>query len=285
MFMTYAKLKWMTNDYHLTAAMDVIAREGGLAMVHAESGLVTDYLEDRSLKKGEGQKEVFLKTRPDFLEAEAMFRALSIAAVIDCPLYIVHLTTAKGLAVLERARSEGHLVYVETCPQYLTMTNAEVQRQGALAKIGPPLRTELDRMALWKAIQRGFVEVIGSDHAPKVKRKDDPFFEAPYGSPQTETMLTVTYDEGVNTGRIGVSRLVAMLCENPSKIFGLFPKNGILQRGSDVMWWLFDPSPAFTIQHRRINTPGLRIPSTKGDNALGDRPGDARGRCWSRMEQ
>ena len=112
MFMTYAKLKWMTNDYHLTAAMDVIAREGGLAMVHAESGLVTDYLEDRSLKKGEGQKEVFLKTRPDFLEAEAMFRALSIAAVIDCPLYIVHLTTAKGLAVLERARSEGHLVYV-----------------------------------------------------------------------------------------------------------------------------------------------------------------------------
>jgi len=249
MFMTYAKLKWMTDDYHLTAAMDVIAQQGGLAMVHAESGLVTDYLEDRSLKRGEDQKEVFLKTRPDFLEAEAMFRALSISAVMECPLYIVHLTTAKGLKVLERARGEGQLVYVETCPQYLTMTDAELQKQGALAKIGPALRTEMDRMALWKAIQRGFVEVIGSDHAPKIKRKEDPFFEAPYGSPQTETMLTVTYDEGVNTGRIGVSRLVAMLCENPSKIFGLFPKKGIVQKGSDADLVIFDPAQVFTIQH------------------------------------
>ena len=65
MFMTYAKLKWMTDDYHLTAAMDLIAECGGLAMVHAENGLVTDYLEDRSLKRGEDQKKVFLKTRPD----------------------------------------------------------------------------------------------------------------------------------------------------------------------------------------------------------------------------
>ena len=76
MFMTYAKLKWMTDDYYLTAAMDLIAERGGLAMVHAEDGLVTDYLEDRSLKRGEDQKKVFLKTRPDYLEAEAIFRAL-----------------------------------------------------------------------------------------------------------------------------------------------------------------------------------------------------------------
>jgi dihydropyrimidinase len=250
MFMTYAKLKWMTDDYHLTAAMDLIAQYGGLAMVHAESGLVIDYLEDRSLKRGEDQKEVFLKTRPDYLEAEAIFRALSIAAVMDCPLYIVHLTTAKGVDVLERARAEGQWVYVETCPQYLTQTDAELQRLGPLAKIAPPLRTEMDRMALWKAIQRGVVEVVASDHAPKAKKKEDPFFEAPYGSPQTETLLTVTYDEGVNTGRIGVCKLVEMLCENPAKIFGLFPKKGILEKGSDADLVLFDPTQAFTIGHR-----------------------------------
>src|SRR3972149_10027620 len=86
MFMTYAKLKWMTDDYHLTAAMDVIAECGGLAMIHAENGLVTDYLEDRSLKRGEDQKKVFLKTRPDLLEAEAIFRALTIATITRCPL-------------------------------------------------------------------------------------------------------------------------------------------------------------------------------------------------------
>jgi hypothetical protein len=83
----------------------------------------------------------------------------------------------------------------------LTVTDAKLQKLGPLAKIGPPLRTEKDRLALWKAIQRGLIDVVASDHAPKAKKMDDPFFEAPYGSPQSETMLTVTYDEGVNKKR------------------------------------------------------------------------------------
>ena len=250
MFMTYAKLKWMTDDYHLTAAMDRIAECGGLAMVHAENGLATDYLEDRSLKKAEDQKEVFLKTRPDFLEAEAIFRALSISAITHCPLYIVHLSTGKGVLPIERAKEEGRMVYVETCPQYLTLTNETLLRLGPLAKIGPPLRTESDRLALWEATQKGTIDTIASDHAPKVKKIDDPFFEAAYGSPQAETMLTIAYDEGVNTGRIGVCRLVQLFSENPAKIFGLYPKKGVIQVGSDADLILFDPNRAHTIQHR-----------------------------------
>jgi len=250
MFMTYAKLKWMTDDYHLTAAMDIIANCGGLAMVHAESGLVTDYLEDRSLKKGEDPKEVFLKTRPDYLEAEAIFRAISIAAVTRCPLYIVHLSTARGVAPIQQARTEGQVVYAETCPQYLTMTDEELQKLGPLAKIGPPLRTEKDRLALWEAIQKGIVDVVASDHAPKAKKMDDPFFEAPFGSPQAETMLTITYAEGVNTGRIGPCKLVQLLCENPAKIFGLYPKKGVVQKGSDADLVIFDPNQLHTIQYK-----------------------------------
>jgi dihydropyrimidinase len=250
MFMTYAKLKWMTDDYSLTAAMDRIADCGGLAMVHAENGLATDYLEDRSLKKGEDQKKNFLKTRPDLLEAEAIFRALSISAITGCPLYIVHLSTAKGVAPIERAKEEGRTVYVETCPQYLTLTNEALLQLGPLAKIGPPLRTEADRLALWKAIQKGTVDTIASDHAPKVKKIDDAFFEAPYGSPQAETMLTITYDEGVNTGRIGVCKLARLFSENPAKIFGFYPKKGVIQKGSDADLILFDPNRVHTIQHR-----------------------------------
>jgi len=250
MFMTYAKLKWMTDDYHLTAAMDLISECGGLAMVHAENGLVTDYLEDRSLKKGEDQKKVFLKTRPDYLEAEAIFRALSISAVTHCPLYIVHLSTAKGVSPIEQAKAEGMTVYVETCPQYLTMTDAKLQRLGPLAKIGPPLRTEIDRLALWEAIERGVIDVVASDHAPKAKKRDDPFFEAPYGSPQAETMLNVTYDEGVNKGRIALCKLVQLLSESPARIFGLYPKKGIIQGGSDADLIIFDPNQIHTIQHK-----------------------------------
>ena len=250
MFMTYAKLKWMTDDYHLTAAMDLIAECGGLAMVHAENGLVTDYLEDRSLKRGEDQKKVFLKTRPDYLEAEAIFRALTIAAITRCPLYIVHLSTEKGVIPIQKAREEGQRVYVETCPQYLTMTDAKLQKLGPLAKIGPPLRTEKDRIALWKAIERGLIDVVASDHAPKAKRTEDPFFEAPYGSPQSETMLTVTYDEGVNKKKIKPSKLVQLFSENPAKIFGLYPKKGVLKKGSDADLVIFDPKYVHTLQHK-----------------------------------
>jgi dihydropyrimidinase len=268
MFMTYAKLKWMTDDYHLTAAMDLISDGGGLAMVHAENGLVTDYLEDRSLRRREDQKKVFLKTRPDLLEAEAIFRALTIAAITRCPLYIVHLSTEKGVIPIQRAKEEGQRVYVETCPQYLTMTDAKLQKLGPLAKIGPPLRTEKDRLALWKAIQKGLIDVVASDHAPKAKKIEDPFFESPYGSPQSETMLTVTYDEGVNKKRIKPNKLVQLFSENPAKIFGLYPKKGTIQIGSDADLVIFDPKHAHTIRHENQHS-GAPYTLYEGRRCLG----------------
>ena len=268
MFMTYAKLKWMTDDYHLTAAMDLISDGGGLAMVHAENGLVTDYLEDRSLKRGEDQKKVFLKTRPDLLEAEAIFRALTIASITRCPLYIVHLSTEKGVIPIQRAKEEGQRVYVETCPQYLTMTDAKLQKLGPLAKIGPPLRNEKDRLALWKAIQKGLIDVVASDHAPKAKKIEDPFFESPYGSPQSETMLTVTYDEGVNKKRIKPNKLVQLFSENPAKIFGLYPKKGTIQKGSDADLVIFDPKHAHTIRHENQHS-GAPYTLYEGRRCLG----------------
>jgi len=142
------------------------------------------------------------------------------------------------------------VVYAETCPQYLSLTDEILQKTGPLAKIGPPLRYEKDRMALWEAIRRGTIDTVASDHAPKAKKISDPFFEAPFGSPSAETMLTLTYEEGVNTGRIGVCKLVQLLCENPAKIFGLFPKKGILKEGGDADVVIFDPVLAHAIEHR-----------------------------------
>ncbi|MFB3883969.1 MAG: dihydroorotase family protein [Thermodesulfobacteriota bacterium] len=249
MFMAYAKLKWMTDDYHLTKAMDLISNCGGLAMVHAENGMVTDYLEDRSLKNGEDQKKVFLKTRPDLLEAEAIFRAVTLAAVTRCPLYIVHVSTAKGVIPIQQAKEEGQVLYAETSPLYLTLTDSTLQKLGPLAKVGPALRTEKDRLALWKAIQKGIIDTIASDHAPKAKKKEDPFFEAPYGAPAAETMLTVTYDEGVNKRRVDPRKLARLFSENPARIFGLYPKKGVLQKGSDADLILLDPNQIHTIRH------------------------------------
>jgi len=248
MFMTYAKLKWMSDDYQLMRTFDIIAQAGGMGMVHAENGLATDYLQDKYLQLGWDPKEAFVATRPAVLEAEAVNRAIAMAQVAGCPLYIVHLTAREDVEVLARARNKGYRVFGETCPQYLTLTSEEVFENGALAKIGPPLRSEDDNQALWKALASGVIDTIASDHAPKPKTRDDDFFEAAYGSPSTETMFPVVYDAGVNGGRLSLVRLAQVMSENPARIFGLYPQKGTLQPGSDADLVIVDPVISHTIK-------------------------------------
>jgi dihydropyrimidinase len=239
MFMTYAKQKWMTDDYFLAKGMDAIAQLGGLAMVHAEDGLAIDYLEDkyRTLP----QKEMYLQTKPGVLEADAVFRAISLAEVMSCPLYIVHVSSMRTLEPIQWARARGRLLYTETCPQYLCLTDKDLREKGPLAKIGPPLRTPKDNEAVWRALKTGLIDVIASDHAPKDKKIDDDFLEALVGAPSTETMFPVTYQRGVNEGRLDLCTLVRAMSESPARIFGLFPRKGILQKGSDADLVLLDP--------------------------------------------
>jgi dihydropyrimidinase len=255
MFMTYAKLGWMTDDYHLAKAMDVISQLGGLAMVHGEDGLSIDYLEDKY--RDWPQREAFLKMRPDVLEADAVYRAISIAEVMNCPLYIAHISAGRALEPIVKARERGQTVYTETCPQYLCLTDNDLQEKGPLAKIGPPLRTTADNEALWDACRKGLIDVIASDHAPKDKKIDDDFFDAPFGSPSSETMLVVTYQRGVNDGRWNLVGLVRALSERPAKIFGLYPQKGVLREGSDADLVIFDPTKSHTITQKtqHSNTP------------------------------
>jgi len=246
MFMTYAKLGWMTDDYSLARAMDVIAQLGGLAVVHAEDGLSIDYLEDKY--RNEPPKEAFLKMRPDVLEADAVFRAISIAEVMDCSLYIAHISAARSLDPIRTAREKGQTVFTETCPQYLCLTDQAVQEKGPLAKIGPPLRTTQDNEALWEGLRSGQIDVIASDHAPKAKKIDDDFFDAPFGSPSSETMFPVVYQRGINEGRLDLCTTIRALSETPAKIFGLYPQKGTISEGSDADLVILDPKSEHTIR-------------------------------------
>lgn len=241
MFMTYAKLGWMTDDYQLMRTLDILGRSGGMGMVHAENGLATDYLEDRANQAGEDALAAFVSTRPAILEAEAIHRAMAMAQVAGCPLYLPHMTARLGVQEAVRARASGARVYTETCPQYLTLTQEDLRHQGPLAKIGPPLREEADRAALWQGLSDGDLDTIASDHAAKAKSRDDDFFSAPFGSPQAETMLSLTHS-GVLSGRLSPTRWARVLSENPARIFGLYPKKGVLRPGSDADLVLFDPS-------------------------------------------
>ncbi len=246
-FMTYAKLKWMTDDYWMTALMDVVGQERGLVHVHCENGLATDYLEDKYNRAELDAKKMFTAMRPALLEAEATNRAISIAQVMNCAVYIVHNSAAENLEPLRRAKQNGWRVIGETCPHYLALTDETTQQLGSLAKIGPPLRTARDNDALWEGLREGTITTIGSDHAPKAKLGN--FFDSPYGAPHIETMLPVCYDEGVGRGRVSLPTLIAALSETPAKIFGLYPQKGALRVGSDADLVIFDPHKTWTISN------------------------------------
>jgi dihydropyrimidinase len=249
MFMTYAKLGWMTDDYQLMRTLDILSRVGGMGMVHAENGLATDYLEDACNEARVDPVDAFVRTRPAALEAEAVGRAIAMAEVAGCPLYIPHVSAARALAVIAAARHAGRRVYAETCPQYLTLTNRDLLEKKALLKIGPPLRDGADRDALWRGLVDGTLDTVASDHAAKDKTAEDDFFAAPYGSPQVETMVPLVHD-GVVRGLLSLERMVRVLCENPAKIFGLYPMKGTLAPGSDADLVLFDPRARVRIERR-----------------------------------
>jgi len=246
-FMPYIKEGWTTDDYHLMKGMDMLAELGGMAMVHAENGGAIDYLEDKLLTGPDAWKH-FVATHPAAMEEEAIFRAIRMAEVTGCPLYIPHNTTARALRRIREAQEAGLPVYAETCPQYLTLTEEVIEDRGALAKIGPPIRTAEDRAALWQALADGTIQVVGTDHAPKHKDVEGDFLEQPFGSPQIETLLPLVYDGGVNAGHISPVRVAQVLCENPARIFGLYPQKGTIAVGSEADLVVFDPGQAFTIR-------------------------------------
>lgn len=246
-FMTYAKLKWMTDDYWMTALMDVVGQQHGLVHVHCENGLATDYLEDKYNRADADSKKMFTAMRPALLEAEATNRALSIAHVMGCAVYIVHNSAAENLDALRRAKQNNWRYIGETCPQYLALTDETTQRLGPYAKIGPPLRTARDNDALWQGLLEGTLTTIGSDHAPKEKTSD--FFESQYGAPHIETMLPVCYDLAVNHGKLPLTKLIAAMSETPAKTFGLYPQKGAIQVGSDADLVIFDPAKTWTISN------------------------------------
>jgi dihydropyrimidinase len=247
-FLTYLKQGWYTDDYQLIKGMDILAERGGMAMVHAENGGAIDYLEDKYLKGPGASASYFNASRPAALEEEAVFRSIRLAEIVDCPLYVAHVTSARAVDLIRREQAAGRQVFAETCPQYLTLTQDIIEERGALAKIGPPIRSATDRDALWAGLGDGTLQVVSSDHAAKAKDVDGDFLEQGFGAPQMETLLPLVYDGGVNRGRINLIRLVQVLSENPARVFGLYPRKGTLALGSDADLVVFDPNREFTIR-------------------------------------
>ena len=254
MFMTYKKRPWrMCDDDYICNTMDMVASGGGVMQLHCESGNIIEYLENKLIADGHTHPTDFPRACPDWAEEEAINRAVQMSAATHCPTYVVHLSTHLGMERIKQAQSLGQAVWTETCPQYLLLSDAEMARVGPLAKIGPPLRAEdgPDREAMWRGLEQGHTSIVSSDHPPHPQELkqvgwDNIFVtpegaSVPFGSPGLETIVSLTYSEGVVKRGLPIWWLARVMSENPARIFGLYPKKGVIQVGSDADFLIIDP--------------------------------------------
>src|SRR2546422_7724637 len=250
----------MVSDEFIAKTMERLAALGGICQLHCENGDVLAYLEDRAIAEGRTARTDFPPTCPDWTEEEAINRAVLIARLTGCPAYVVHLSTKVGLERIKRAQAEGQKVWTETCPQYLLLTDKEMERWGPFAKTGPPLRPAdgPDGAALWEGSAAGYIATLASDHAPRVPAAKEPgrkniFVDPegkpiPFGAPSLETLVPLAYSEGVVKRGLPLTWLARVLAENPARIFGLYPKKGVIRPGADADLTIWDPTPEWTIQ-------------------------------------
>ncbi len=262
LFMTYRANGVMSDDDSILRVCARVQECGGLPGVHAENTFIAEGNYARFLAAGLQAPRYHALAKPDYVEGEAIHRALFLARVAGSRMYIYHLSTAMGVGLVRRAQAEGQPVIAETCPQYLTLTRDLLeQADGVNWLCSPPLRDERDQQALWGALADGTVSVVSTDEAgynaaDKARAaKSRPLEAIPNGLPGVELRLPVLYTQGVRTGRLSLPRFVALNCENPARAFGLYPRKGTIAPGCDADLILIEPD-----RHRALDVASQHMP-------------------------
>lgn len=250
----------------LFRSFELIAKRGypALGMVHCEEMDIIFVLQERLQKADRKDLAALTESRPNFVEAMRISHALNIAKAAKCPLYIVHISTAEGAEIVAQARREGFPIYTETFPHYLTHT-AEMEKEiGCWGKINPPLRYPKDIDAMWHYMRTGDIGHFGTDcSAGSIATKENGggkhnnIWNSRNGiCGGSEHMLPVLMTFGVHAGRISMEDLVRICCYNNARVFGLYPRKGVLSPGSDADITIIDPNKEAVISPKFYHTMG-----------------------------
>jgi dihydropyrimidinase len=252
LFMAYPGV-FYSDDGQILRAMQKARGNGSMIMMHAENGPAIDVLVKQALERGETDPVHHGLTRPQELEAEATSRAIWLASVAaDCPLYIVHLSASKALEQVKAARDAGRNVFAETCPQYLYLTLEDQLGapgfEGAKWVCSTPLRSrhESHRADLWQGLRTNDLSVVSTDHCPFCFKDQKElglgdFSKIPNGIGGVEHRVDLIY-QGVVDGKLSLARWVETIATTPARMFGLYPRKGVIAPGSDADIVVYDPA-------------------------------------------
>lgn len=259
-FMIYAAEGWQADDRAIFGALEKCKQLGAMLLVHAESSRVLDELIARhhspELMKKYGAR-LHAMTRPNFIEAEAIQRAIMWSEVTGGRLYVVHMSTGEGANIVKAAQARGVDVYAETCVQYLVLDDSVFALpDGHLFACCPQVKKKKDQERLWQGLHSGEVCVISTDtctftREQKARWQGD-WTKIPMGLPGLETLLPLVYTHGVLKERLTMKEFVAKCCTNPAKIMGLYPRKGVIARGSDADVVIMDPKKRIKVDYAKM---------------------------------
>ncbi len=250
-FMMYRSERLAIEDGELVALWKELARCGGMMLLHAENAAMTEYNVRSALRAGKKAPIFHYHTKSNIVEAEAINRAIFIADFLKVPLYNVHMSIKEGVKMYQQARKEGKPFYCETITHYLVLTKDKLEGpRGYNFVCSPPLRTKEDQDALWRGLSDGVISTVGSDQAAYSsvsKKAAGSFDKIPNGLPGMEFRIPILFSEGVLKGRISLNRFVAVTSTNAARIFGLYPRKGVVAPGSDADLVVMNPRTRKTI--------------------------------------
>ncbi|HEY8852265.1 MAG TPA: amidohydrolase family protein, partial [Gemmatimonadaceae bacterium] len=230
-FMIYESEGWQSDDRAMFGTLEKMKEYGTMLLVHAESARVLDELISRyhtpEMMKKYGAR-LHPMTRPNFIEAEAIQRAVQWSEATGGQLYIVHMSTGEGADIIRAAQGRGVPVLAETCVQYLVLDDSVFEKDdGHLYACCPQLKKPKDVERLWKGLKTGEVSVVSTDTCTFNREQkamwNGDWTKIPMGMPGLETLMPLTYTRGVLAGRISLEEMCAKLSTNPAKIMGLYP--------------------------------------------------------------
>ena len=251
-FKAYSTYGFKIDDESLLKVMRTTKAAGGILAVHCENDAAIQLLKTDMASAGLGDAIWHAKSRPPRVESEYIARVCELSALAgNAPVYIVHTSTELGAKRIQTFKGEGVPVFMETCPQYLLLTEQKYTEggnsQGIKYIMAPPLRQENDRAALWQSLSNGVCDTIGTDHCPFCYGEKEAglsdFSKAPGGAPGVQERLALIFTEGVLTGRLTMAEFTDLVSTNPAKVLGLYPRKGTLKVGSDADLVLLKEGP------------------------------------------
>jgi allantoinase len=247
----------------LLTVFTAVAKTGRVISIHAESQELWRYFLDKMKRQGRNDVAAYAQSRPNIVESAAVSRAILIANQAKCRLHIVHTSAKESVELVMQARAKGQSVTFETCPHYLFFTSRDLAPMGPTGLMNPPVRSEVDKKALWEGVQNSEFDIVGTDHAPHAdsekRRGLKSVWETAPGIVGVETFLPLMMTEALR-GRITLQQVVSLTSQNAAKLFGIYPRKGAIAIGSDADLVIVDPKREKRISKKDLHSKSKSTP-------------------------